>query len=286
MMRIEFLGTAGATTTPRPGCQCRVCVQARQRGVPYSRSGPGIFVHGPDVLIDTSEDIIQQLNRAGITRVAAGLYSHWHPDHTMGRRVWELLNVDFRHWPPTGGTTDVYLPEQVAADFGRWLGLQAHFDFLSQQGYTRVHTIPDGETITLGEVCIRPFRLAASYVYAFIFEERGRRVLIAPDELVGWEPPEFTRGVDLAILPMGVIEHDPLSGERRIPADHPVLEVDATFAQTLAMLEAIAPERAILTHIEEQDGYSHDDLVEIAAALRAQGRQVEFAYDTLSVDVG
>lgn len=286
MMRIEFLGTAGATTTPRPGCQCRVCVQARQRGVPYSRSGPGIFVHGPDVLIDTSEDIIQQLNRAGITRVAAGLYSHWHPDHTMGRRVWELLNVDFRHWPPTGGTTDVYLPEQVAADFGRWLGLQAHFDFLSQQGYTRVHTIPDGETITLGEVCIRPFRLAASYVYAFIFEERGRRVLIAPDELVGWEPPEFTRGVDLAILPMGVIEHDPLSGERRIPADHPVLEIEATFAQTLAMLEAIAPERAILTHIEEQDGYSHDDLVEIAAALRAQGRQVEFAYDTLSVDVG
>lgn len=286
MMRIEFLGTAGATTTPRPGCQCRVCVQARQRGVPYSRSGPGIFVHGPDVLIDTSEDIIQQLNRAGITRVAAGLYSHWHPDHTMGRRVWELLNVDFRHWPPTGGTTDVYLPEQVAADFGRWLGLQAHFDFLSQQGYTRVHTIPDGETITLGEVCIRPFRLAASYVYAFIFEERGRRVLIVPDELVGWEPPEFTRGVDLAILPMGVIEHDPLSGERRIPADHPVLEIEATFAQTLAMLEAIAPERAILTHIEEQDGYSHDDLVEIAAALRAQGRQVEFAYDTLSVDVG
>jgi len=286
MMRIEFLGTAGATTTPRPGCQCRVCVQARQRGVPYSRSGPGIFVHGPDVLIDTSEDIIQQLNRAGITRVAAGLYSHWHPDHTMGRRVWELLNVDFRHWPPTGGTTDVYLPEQVAADFGRWLGLQAHFDFLSQQGYTRVHTIPDGETITLGEVCIRPFRLAASYVYAFIFEERGRRVLIAPDELVGWEPPEFTRGVDLAILPMGVVEHDPLSGGRRIPADHPVLEIEATFAQTLAMLEAIAPERAILTHIEEQDGYSHDDLVEIAAALRAQGRQVEFAYDTLSVDVG
>lgn len=286
MMRIEFLGTAGATTTPRPGCQCRVCVQARQRGVPYSRSGPGIFVHGPDVLIDTSEDIIQQLNRAGITRVAAGLYSHWHPDHTMGRRVWELLNVDFRHWPPTGGTTDVYLPEQVAADFGRWLGLQAHFDFLSQQGYTRVHTIPDGETITLGEVCIRPFRLAASYVYAFIFEERGRRVLIVPDELVGWEPPEFTRGVDLAILPMGVVEHDPLSGGRRIPADHPVLEIEATFAQTLAMLEAIAPERAILTHIEEQDGYSHDDLVEIAAALRAQGRQVEFAYDTLSVDVG
>lgn len=204
----------------------------------------------------------------------------------MGRRVWELINVDFRNWPPTGGTSDVYLPEGVASDFERWLGLAAHFDFLSQQGYARVHTIPDGESITLGGVRIQPFRLAVGYVYAFLFEEGERRVLIAPDEVVGWEPPEFVRGVDLAILPMGVVEHDPLSGERRIPAGHPVLEIEATFAQTLAMIEQINPGRAILTHIEEQDGYSHDELQEIAATLRARGLPLEFAYDTLCVDVG
>ncbi len=100
-MRIEFLGTGGATTTPRPGCQCRVCIEARERGVPYSRSGPAVFVHGPDVLIDTPEEIKDQLNRAGIEHIEAGLYSHWHPDHTMGRRVWEALNFDGRNWPPS-----------------------------------------------------------------------------------------------------------------------------------------------------------------------------------------
>jgi phosphoribosyl 1,2-cyclic phosphate phosphodiesterase len=86
-MRIEFLGTGGAGTTPRPLCDCRVCVEARTKGVPYSRSGPSVFVHGPDLLIDTPEEIKSQLNRSQVTRVAAVTYSHWHPDHTAGRRA-------------------------------------------------------------------------------------------------------------------------------------------------------------------------------------------------------
>ena len=52
-MQVEFLGAGGAITTPRPACTCRVCAEAREKGVPYSRTGPSLFVHGPDVLIDT-----------------------------------------------------------------------------------------------------------------------------------------------------------------------------------------------------------------------------------------
>lgn len=285
-MRIEFLGTGGATTTPRPGCRCPVCVEARERGLPHSRSGPAVFVHGPDILIDTPEEIKDQLNRAGVERINAGTYSHWHPDHTMGHRVWEALNVDFRNWPPSGGTTDIYLPEQVAIDFGQWLGLQEHFDFMSSQGYVQVHAVPDGESFKIEGVRVTPFRLAERYVYAFILEDSENRVLIAPDELVGWNPPAFTSGVDLAILAMGVVEHDPVTGERKIQSDHPVLKLEATFAETLAIARKINAGRTILTHIEEQDGYSYDDLREIQRALRHDGHVVEFAYDTMIVDVG
>ena len=285
-MRIEFLGTGGATTTPRPGCRCRVCVEARERGLPYSRSGPAVFVHGPDILIDTPEEIKDQLNRAGIEHINAGTYSHWHPDHTMGRRVWEALNVDFRNWPPSGDTTDIYLPEQVAIDFQSWLGLQEHFDFMARQGYVRVQTVPDGESIEIAGVRITPFRLAEDYVYAFMLESSDARVLIAPDELVGWEPPPFTRNVDLAILPMGIVEHDPLTGERKIAAGHPILKLEATFAATLQIVRQINAGRTILTHIEEQDGYSYDDLRTIQQALERDGDDIEFAYDTMIVDVG
>ncbi len=64
---------------------------------------------------------------------------------------------------------------------------------------------------------IEPFRLAQDYVYAFLFESADTRVLIVPDETLGWIP-DGLRGLDLAILPMGVNEFNPLTGERTLPA--------------------------------------------------------------------
>ena len=46
-MKIEFLGSGGAITIPQPCCDCAICREARERGVPYSRTGPSVFVHGP-----------------------------------------------------------------------------------------------------------------------------------------------------------------------------------------------------------------------------------------------
>jgi phosphoribosyl 1,2-cyclic phosphate phosphodiesterase len=87
-VQVEVLGSGGASTIPRPQCACRVCIEARAKGIPYARSGPSVFVHGPDVLVDTPEEARLQLDRSRVTNIAAALYSHWHPDHTAGRRVW------------------------------------------------------------------------------------------------------------------------------------------------------------------------------------------------------
>jgi phosphoribosyl 1,2-cyclic phosphate phosphodiesterase len=284
-MRIEFLGSGGAITTPRPGCQCPVCAEARARGVPYSRSGPSVFVHGPDVLIDTPEEAKAQLDRAGIASVPACLYSHWHPDHVAGLRVWETLNADWFHWPPAHRRTTIYLPQQVAEDFHQRLGAWDQLMYLQRFGVVEVIVLRDGETVTRNGVTIRPFRVAQDFVYAFLFEEGATRVLIAPDELLGWQPPPDVCGLDLAVLPMGLAEFDPFTGERLIPADHPVLRQEATFAQTLDIVRALQARRAILTHIEEPVGLRHDDLERLSARLHDEGLPVTFAYDTLVVEV-
>jgi phosphoribosyl 1,2-cyclic phosphate phosphodiesterase len=65
-----------------------------------------------------------------------------------------------------------------------------------------------------------------------------------------------------------------------------VLKFEATFAQTLEMVQQIGARRTLLTHIEEQDELSYDDLLAVQATLEEAGLPVEFAYDTLSVDVG
>ena len=281
-MKIEFLGSGGAVTTPRPGCHCRICDEARVKGVPYARAGPSIFVHGPDVLIDTPEEIKVQLNRAGIDHIAAGLYSHWHPDHTQGRRVWETMNGDFmRHWPPNNRTTPIYLPAQVARDFEERIGLAAHFEFMAQRKYVEMHVLDEGAALELGGWKIEPVQLADPSVYAFLFSRSGRRALIAMDELVRWDPPAWLTGIDLAVLPIGVFEFDPFTGDRCVPIDHPVLRFEATFRQTLEMVEKLQPRRLIFHHIEEPFGYSFDDLGRLESQLRAQGLDVTIAWDGL-----
>lgn len=284
-MHIEFLGTGGAISTPRPLCECRVCAEAREKGVPYSRGGPSVFVHGPDVLIDTPEDIKDELNRSKVTNINACLYSHWHPDHVMGRRVFESLNWDIRGWPPNSRRTDVYLPGRVGKDFRERLGSWEHFEFLEYLKLVNVVELGEGESVEIGGVRITPFALAEEYVYAFVFEEGGKRVLIAPDELLGWAPPEWVRGLDLAVIPTGIVEVNPLTGERVYPEEHPILDMEATFEETLEIIEKLGAKKVIMTHIEEMDGLTHDDLKELERRLQSDGLGVTFAYDTMMVEV-
>jgi phosphoribosyl 1,2-cyclic phosphate phosphodiesterase len=261
--------------------------------VPDSRSGPSYFVHGPDLLIDTPEEARLQLNRAGLDHVPACIYSHWHPDHTLGSRVFEM-NLDFLSWPKVARPTDIYLPEQVAADMRVRLGLWEQLTYMQSQGIVRLHELRDGETINLNGWVVRPFRLHENYVYAFLIEGEERRALIAPDELYGWQPPaelctrtgaEPAPALDVAVLAMGLPEFHPLGGERLIPTGHPVLRTEATFAQTLDIVRQLHAPRVVLSHIEETCRMTHDDFLALAARLQAEGLPVTFAYDTMRIDV-
>ncbi|MBN1679151.1 MAG: hypothetical protein JW966_02585 [Anaerolineae bacterium] len=284
-MQIEFLGSGGAVTTPRPHCTCPVCAEARIKGIPYSRSGPGVFVHGPNVLIDTAEEIKAQLNRSQVTHIDACFYSHWHPDHVMGMRVWETRNADFGHWPANHACTDIYLPQQVAVDFHNFLGAWNQFEFMQRHGWVKVHVLNDGDVVTVNGTPIRPFRVAQDYVYAFVFEGEGQRVLIAPDELYQWDPPDDVHGMDMVVLPMGITEFHPLTGERLIDEAHPVLNAEATFRQTLGMVRKLAAKRVIMTHLEEISGMNYDDYIRLEFKLRQDGYNITFAYDTLVVSI-
>jgi phosphoribosyl 1,2-cyclic phosphate phosphodiesterase len=284
-MAIEFLGTAGAFRTPRPGCRCRLCTTARRVGIPWERTGPSVFVHGPDVLIDTPEESALQVDRAGITHIAAGLYSHWHPDHTAGRRMYETRNWDWYHWPPQHECTPIYLPPQVANDFETKLGLAENFRYLEGRGLVEVRLMDAPLELNGWRISAHP--VAEPYVYAFLFEELDgdrRRALIAMDELVGWTPPDDFTGVELAVLPTGIFEFHPLTGARLVPEHHPVLKTEATFRQTLAMAEKLQPDRLLFAHIEEAFDLSPEDFILVADKLRRErGWNVTFAYDTLMV---
>jgi phosphoribosyl 1,2-cyclic phosphate phosphodiesterase len=240
-----------------------VCVEAREQGVPYSRTGPSVFVHGPDVLIDTPEESKAQLNRSQVGAIAAGLYSHWHPDHTAGRRVWESRNFDFRSWPRRYETTPVYIPERVWQDFEQYYGLADQFRFMEGQGTVKVVLLAEGEPFRLGDHDVTPIPLDAENAHGFLFEGGGKRIFIAMDETHEWTPPDLG-ALDLALLPVGVFEHHPYTGERLIPEEFCKPPVKKTrYGQALAMARALGARRTVLSHVEEMDRLSHDELVRL-----------------------
>ena len=284
-MRLEILGSGGALSTPRALCGCELCRQARERGVPYSRSGPSLFVHGPDLIIDTPEDIIASLARSQVEYIAAGTYSHWHPDHLLGVRLWESLNGDYTGWPPTHRKTPIYLPRRVADDVRDRLGLWETFVFLEKRGLIEITELEEEASFSSNGYQITPVRLAEEYVFAQVVEGHGRRLFIAADELFGWHPTEELGHFDLAVLPLGVAEFKPLSGQRHYPSDHPVLRREATVEETLDVARALNADRIVLTHISEADQLGYDDGRILEDRWRADGLSITVAYDGLSLDV-
>ncbi|MFK7800784.1 MAG: MBL fold metallo-hydrolase [Anaerolineae bacterium] len=292
-MIIEFLGTGGATTTPRPGSSTEASRLARQHKTPpWTRSGPGLFLHGPDILIDTSEDICHQLIASNIDYINTCFYSHWHPDHTAGQRVFETNIRSYNTLPLTMmPPTDVYLPQQVAIDAQQWLGiwdsLMYHRDELK---VINVHVLEDRDRPVFddgngGQVAMTPFRLHEDYVYGFNVETGGKRLVHVADEMYNWEPADELKNPDLAILPAGLFEFHPVTGERIMQANHPLLKREATFRQTLEIVDKLGATETWITHLEEAFDMTPEILAQVETKLQAEGKNIRFAYDTLKIEL-
>ncbi len=282
---IEFLGTAGATITPIPGATDSTSNKARRLGPPYSRHSPSIYIHGPELMIDMGEETRLAMDRAGIARVPNATFSHWHPDHVLGKRVFEL-NRDFGNMG-AGYTSDIWLPPMMARDAASREGLRSTFDYYARFGWVRTHTLDAGQSFALNGVSVLPFVADPELSCGFLLRERDKRVVIVPDEVVNWQPEAMCFGADVLVLPQGLMQFNPISGERRWQSDHVVFRWEPTWADTLALVERLKPKRCYITHIEAFDMPDHDALAEHARELSKTARygEIHFAHDTLRVVV-
>jgi phosphoribosyl 1,2-cyclic phosphate phosphodiesterase len=284
-IEIEVLGSAGAVPTPRALCQCAVCIEALEKGPPFSRCGPSYFIHGPNILIDTPEEIRIQLTRSRISAIEGCFYSHWHPDHVAGRRIFET-NLDF-----TGGfvhnrLTPVYLPRGVSEDFRRMPGIWDSLTYMEKRGIIKIVELKEEQSVQFKQCQVTPIHLAAPNMYAFLIETtHGTRGIIAPDEVYRWTPPENLCGVDVAILQNGLFDKDPFTGVQRLPQG--LLEEigEINFEMTLSLLRQLGAKRAILSHLEEPEGLSHSRYQELERKLAPLGLNVSFAYDMQRISI-
>jgi phosphoribosyl 1,2-cyclic phosphate phosphodiesterase len=82
-LRLQFLGTGTSFGVPVIGCGCATCTSPDPRDR-RTRHSALLEEDGRSVLIDTSPEMRLQLLRAGVSRVDAVWYTHYHADHTHG----------------------------------------------------------------------------------------------------------------------------------------------------------------------------------------------------------
>jgi phosphoribosyl 1,2-cyclic phosphate phosphodiesterase len=280
-MELVFLGTAGAETTPKVGCLCQVCQEARHKGGRFVRNGPSLFLAGESVLFDTPEDVDMSLEREGIHEVRHLIYTHWHPDHTAGRRVLEQLNMDWLD-PKARRVTHVWLPTWVREDFRKRHGLEDNLEYFERVGITRIHEVGEGEAFQLDGAIARPFRMAQPGLTAYILERESRRLVFAVDDTKDWKPGTEFLDPDLLVIETGWFERDP-EGRVIVPAGHPIRDEEASFEETLRIIDRINPRKAVLTHIEQLWARSYADYLELEKEHHDQ--ELQFAYDGLRIKV-
>ncbi len=282
-MDLTILGSGGCMVIPKPLCGCRVCEEARIKGVPFARTGPSAFLHDIGLLIDTPAESAHQLNRERIRKAEGLLFTHLDPDHVEGFRVVEQITLDFRTW-------EAYPHKRLRLFMPRALyraarGIRSTYgpllDFYVEQGFVEP-VLFEGE-IDVGGVRIRalPVDRGRQTAYVYVFEQAGSRIVYAPCDIKPFpEDCDSVRGADLLAIQPGIFETG-LKHGFEYPGDHISRRTLYTFEETVALAGRIRAARVVFVHLEEYWNRSYNDYLDIEQGLD----RMQFARDGMRIRV-
>src|SRR5713101_9895542 len=107
-------------------------------------------------------------------------------------------------------------------------------------------------------------------------------MVLALDEIKDWNPRSELLEPDVLVLETGWFEHDK-QGEQIIPTGHWIRKSEASFNETIELVKKISPRLAIATHIEELNGRSYADYLELEKKYK--NNRLCFAYDGFRVSL-
>jgi len=282
-MDITILGSGGCTVIPKPLCKCGVCEEARIRGIPYVRTGPSVFIHDVNLLIDTPAEISWQLNRENIEKIDYLLFTHADPDHVEGFRVVEQVALDFRSWTAyPEKQTRLLVPDYLFEDICNISSAHGPFiDFYEKQGF--INTVIFESRIVLDNVSLTaiPVFRDSEVSSVFVFELGACKLIYAPCDI---KPFPFDReevcSPDILIIQPGIFETG-LKHGFTYEKNHISRTTLYTFEESLEISKEINAGITIFTHLEEYWNRSHDDYL----TIQREHDNILFAYDGMRLTV-
>lgn len=287
-MDITVLGSGGNTPTPMPTCDCRVCVEAREEGIPYARHGNATFVHDANLLVDAPELVWHSLNREGIERVEYIFLSHFHADHTLGLRTIQPFGLE--EPPVTDFVGEVPTLLMSPVTYERVIEANTVFEALTDN-WADIELLDDGDSRMVGD-------LELTHLSAPILEGEDDAIsalLLSEGDGTAFLSPDENRHLDLDRLPdldlwlkeTGYFTETP-DGERIVTeaAERNALGHEMSFEESLAQVRAVEPDRTVFTEIEELYRRSYDEYRRLGARLTAEeGLDLAFAHDGMTLSV-
>ncbi|MCM1183118.1 MAG: MBL fold metallo-hydrolase [Roseburia sp.] len=281
-MNVRILGSGGCVSTPRACCNCRVCTEARQKGFPYARTGCSLFLEDANILIDTPEDINASLNNSGIQKVEYILYSHCDPDHTMGMRVIEQINLEWlddslgkKPETPIGVLSLPVIIEDIKKQRTRYGSVMEYYE---SKGLVYTKGI---RAFKKNDILVELIPVdEQEHVTVFLISSGGKKIIYAPCDVKPFPETEKFRDADVLIIGNTIVG-EVLKDGFVLNKDNPLRKELFTLEEIDAIREQYGIKEVIITHLEEDWGKSYDDYRELEKKLNA----IQFAYDGLRIQL-
>lgn len=268
-MKVRILGSGGSIATPKIGCDCPVCKNARQSGRPYKRNSSSLFVEAANAVFDCPEDIGSSINENGVEKIDALFITHWHPDHCFGLRLLMQHGYDFykeqamRHF-------SLYIPRPVYPILKK---VYPAISFQLQELKTaELVLLEDRETVRIKGIAIQPigYRGPESDTFGYLIRSDNKTVLYTPCDTLGFDKYEEFTGLDLWITECGCF------------SDY---DKEIGMPDAIARVEALKPSRTVFTHLEEEElqmaGWDHLQKLK----KRHKDAGVDFAWDGMTIEL-
>jgi phosphoribosyl 1,2-cyclic phosphate phosphodiesterase len=246
------------------------------------RSGCSIFLHDINALFDAPEEIAAEMENAGIDRMDHLFFTHWHPDHTMGARILEIMNTEWSEKPEwrmaAKHRTHVHMPgpvyDETMSRFGQFL------DFWQKLGIAALDRmdapVRDGN-VMVEAVVFESVHRTMTHSTAYVVSSGERKFVYAPCDITPFPRDGRFHGCDLMILQAGWC--GPELAERARNGPHYEISMD----EILDICRAYSPKRVLLTHIGDEAGLLESDLKDLEA--RHSRVNISFASDGMVLEL-
>lgn len=281
-MKIIITGSGGCVSTPRPCCNCNVCVEAREKGFPYARTGCSLYIDEANILIDTPEDISYAINNVGIEEIDYILYSHCDPDHTMGIRLVEQLKMDWLGnsigYKNSNPIKIISLPTVLNDIEKQGTRYGAVLKYYREKGLV---TTRGARNITVRDICIEMIPVDhTEHVAIFAVSYKGKKLIYAPCDVKPFPEADIFYNSDVLIIGNTIVG-DVLKDGFVLKKDNPLRDELFVMEEVEEIMERYNIGQVVVTHLEEDWGKSYDDYKN----LQKKYKDIAFAYDGMTIEL-